>query len=149
MEASGQRHAPAALLPGKNQYPLYRKLGRPQGQSGMVRKVLPPPGFDPRTVQPVASRYPGPCIRKVQIKMWDVLYEARLQTNGANSFALSSKIFPTHITTQRNLSENNACFKARFRRAPTFILPASPRCRRNCRMSKAHKQACTKENGTQ
>ena len=29
----------------------------PQGQSGQVRKISPPPGFDPRTVQLVASRY--------------------------------------------------------------------------------------------
>jgi hypothetical protein len=50
----GQRHAPAALPPGKTQYPLYRKLGGPQGRSGQVRKISPPPGFDPRTIQPVA-----------------------------------------------------------------------------------------------
>jgi len=36
---------------------LCRRLGGPQGRSGQVRKILPPPGFDPRTVQPVASRY--------------------------------------------------------------------------------------------
>jgi hypothetical protein len=35
---------------------LYRKLGRPQSRSGRVRKISPPPGFDPRTLQPVASR---------------------------------------------------------------------------------------------
>ena len=53
----GQRHAPAALPPGKTRYPLYRRLGGPQGRSGRVRKISPPPGFDPRTDQPVASRY--------------------------------------------------------------------------------------------
>ena len=53
----GQRHAPAALPPGKTQYPLYRRLGGPQGRSGRVRKISPPQGFDPRTVQPEASRY--------------------------------------------------------------------------------------------
>ena len=42
---------------GKDGYPLYRRLGGPQGWSGQVRKISPPPGFDPRTVQPVASRY--------------------------------------------------------------------------------------------
>ena len=52
-----QRHAPAALPPGKTRYPLYRRLGGPQGRSGQVRKISPPKGFDPRTVQPVASRY--------------------------------------------------------------------------------------------
>jgi len=53
----GQRHAPAALPPGKTRYPLYRRLGGPQGRSGQVRKISPPPGFDHRTIQPVASRY--------------------------------------------------------------------------------------------
>jgi hypothetical protein len=54
---SGQRHTPAALPPGKSRYPLYSRLGGPQGRSGRVRKIPPPPGFDSRTVQPVASRY--------------------------------------------------------------------------------------------
>jgi hypothetical protein len=45
------------LPPGKTQYPLYRRLGGPQGRFRQVRKISPPPGFDPRTVQPVASRY--------------------------------------------------------------------------------------------
>jgi len=44
------------LLPRKTRYPLYRRLGGPQGRSGRVRKISPAPGFDPRTVQPVASR---------------------------------------------------------------------------------------------
>ena len=52
----GQRHAPAALPPGKTRYQLYRRLGGPQGRSGQVRKISPPQGFDPRTVLPVASR---------------------------------------------------------------------------------------------
>ena len=41
-----------ALPPGKIRYPLYRRLGGPQG-----RKISPPPGFDSRTVQFVTSRY--------------------------------------------------------------------------------------------
>jgi hypothetical protein len=53
----GQRHAPSVLPPGKTQYQLYRSLGGPQGRSKWVRKISPPPGFDPRTVQPVAIRY--------------------------------------------------------------------------------------------
>ena len=57
MGVGGQHHAPAALPPAKTRYPLYRRLGRPQGRSGRVRKISPPPGFDPRTVHPVASRY--------------------------------------------------------------------------------------------
>jgi hypothetical protein len=45
------------LPPEKTRYPLYRWLGGPQGRSGQVRKISSPPGFDPRTVQPVDSRY--------------------------------------------------------------------------------------------
>jgi hypothetical protein len=52
----GQRHAPPDLPPGTTPYPLYGRLGGPQSRSGQVRKISPPPGFDPRTVQPVASR---------------------------------------------------------------------------------------------
>jgi len=54
---NSQRHGPAALPPGKTRYPLYRRLGGPQGRSGRVRKISPPTGIDTRTVQPVASRY--------------------------------------------------------------------------------------------
>ena len=46
-----------SLPPRKTRYPLYRRLDWPQGWSGQVRKISSPPGFDPRTVQPVASRY--------------------------------------------------------------------------------------------
>jgi len=57
MGVGGQRHAPATLPPEKTRYPLYRRLGGPKGRSGRVRKISPPTGFDPRTIQSVASRY--------------------------------------------------------------------------------------------
>jgi hypothetical protein len=57
MGVGSQRHAPAALHPGKTRYQLHRRLGGPQGRSGRVQKILPPPEFDPRTVQPVTSGY--------------------------------------------------------------------------------------------
>jgi hypothetical protein len=38
-------------------HPLYSRLGETQSRSGRVRKTSPPSDFDPRTVQPVASRY--------------------------------------------------------------------------------------------
>ena len=38
---------------GKNQYPLYTRLGGPQGLGG-CGKISSPPGFDPQTTQPVA-----------------------------------------------------------------------------------------------
>ena len=54
---SGQPHASAALPSGTTRYPLYRRLGGPQVRFRRVRKISPPPRFDPRTVQPVASRF--------------------------------------------------------------------------------------------
>ena len=58
MVVGGQRHAPAAFTPEKDtRYPLYRRLGGHRSRSGWVRKISHPPGFDPRTFQPVASRY--------------------------------------------------------------------------------------------
>ena len=57
MGVGGQRYAPAALPPVKIRYSLYRGQGGPQGRSGRVWKISPPPGLDPWTVQLVASRY--------------------------------------------------------------------------------------------
>jgi len=49
---------PSRFIPGKEtQYPLCRRLGAHQSRSEHRRKTLPSPGFDPPTVQPVASRY--------------------------------------------------------------------------------------------
>ena len=45
------------FTPVKTRYPLYRRPGVPQGRSGQVQKISPPLGFDPWTVQPVASHY--------------------------------------------------------------------------------------------
>ena len=49
-------HPGSTLPPGKSRYPLYRRLGGPQGRSGWAENFAPR-GFDPRTVQPVVSRY--------------------------------------------------------------------------------------------
>ena len=57
MWVGGQHHALAALPLGKTQYPLYRRLGRPQGRSGRVQKISPLLGFNPRTIQPIVSCY--------------------------------------------------------------------------------------------
>ena len=57
MEVGGQRHSSAALLPGKNtRNQSYRGLVGPHVGGGGCGNPRPPPGFDPRTVHPVASR---------------------------------------------------------------------------------------------
>ena len=78
-----------SLPPGNTRYPLYRSLGGPQDRSGQVRKISPPPGFDPQTVQPVASRYTGYATRPADIynsgpifSLHDTVY---LQKHPANS----------------------------------------------------------------
>ena len=54
----GQRHASAALYSRESSgtHCTGRWVGPRAGQ-GQVRKISPTPGFDPRTVQLVASRY--------------------------------------------------------------------------------------------
>ena len=47
---------PVRFTPGKDREPTVYEAG-PQGRSGRVLNISPPQGFDPRTVQPVASRY--------------------------------------------------------------------------------------------
>ena len=44
------------LPPGKTRYPLYRRLGGPQGRSGRAENLVPTE-IRSRTVQPVVSRY--------------------------------------------------------------------------------------------
>jgi hypothetical protein len=43
------------FTPGKDPVPIVQETWWARGLSGRVRKISPPPGFDPRTVQPVAS----------------------------------------------------------------------------------------------
>jgi hypothetical protein len=55
---SGQRHAPAALHRERDPVPTVPEDDAwVWGRSGRVRKVLPPPGFEPQTIQHVASHY--------------------------------------------------------------------------------------------
>ena len=64
MGVGGQHHAPAALPPGKSRYPLYRRLGGPQGRSGRMWKISPltgsrPPDRPARSEWLYRLSYPG------------------------------------------------------------------------------------------
>ena len=54
----GQRHAPAAINPLKYPVPIAQEAGWAPGSAWTGAENLAlPPGFDPRTVQSVVSRY--------------------------------------------------------------------------------------------
>jgi len=56
MGVGGQSYAPAAVPPGMSQgHRTGGWVGPRAGLDGCEKS--PPPGFDPRTVQPVVSRY--------------------------------------------------------------------------------------------
>ena len=109
MEVGGQRQALAALLPEyKVRYAVYRRLGGPQDRSGRVRKITPPTGFDPQTIQPVvSSRYtdcafPAHCCTLVwSIRLRVVLYLLRRKFHWlplSLCLSLSLSHSPLHFT---------------------------------------------------
>jgi hypothetical protein len=74
-EGSWSTPRPGRFTPEKQtRYPLYRRLGGPQCRSGRGLKISSPPGFDPRTVQPVASRYTENAIIYVCIYTYAYIY---------------------------------------------------------------------------
>ena len=73
MEVRGQCHALGTLSLGKTWYSLYGSLGGSLSQSGWVRKISPSPGFDPQTIQPIASRYTDCAIPALDNKMLGTL----------------------------------------------------------------------------
>jgi hypothetical protein len=73
MEVGGYGHASAPLPPVIIRSPLYWRLRGSQDRSGRVREISLPPGFDPLTVQPVASRYTYLAIPAYQILQFGLL----------------------------------------------------------------------------
>jgi hypothetical protein len=54
----GQRHALTDFTPGKDLVPIAPEAGwAPRPVWTGAENLAPPPGFDPRTVQPLAIRY--------------------------------------------------------------------------------------------
>ena len=93
MEVGGQRHAPAAISPGKTRYLLNRRLGGPQGRSGRMLKISPPPGFDTRTVQPVVSRYTD----------WDIPAHFHCSVQCFCTFFLLISVYVENFASSRHL----------------------------------------------
>jgi len=106
-----QHYAPAALPPGKTRYRLYRRLGGPQGWSGRLRKISPPPRFDTRTVQLVASRY------------------TELSRPTRYSIPHCNSDFKNNVNTSENniLDEDTSCTFFWFRTSPCVYSTVIPR----------------------
>jgi hypothetical protein len=108
---SGQRHAPAALPPGKSQYPMYRKLGGPQGRYGRVRKIssltwIRSPDRTNRSELLYSLRFPRP--------LWQLYMQKQIQTDSYHriTFLLSrSQWSPKYYEISKPLRIPVASFK--------------------------------------
>jgi hypothetical protein len=107
---------PGRFTPGeKTRYPSYRRLIGPQGRSGRERKIWPPPEFDSRTVQPVASRYTAYALLAQLLYIllkWltRALYKQSSWHNSRASFTISTT----------NFSEEQAYCLLRYDTAQSF-----------------------------
>jgi len=111
-----QRHVPAALPPGKNRHPFYRRLGGPQGRTGRVLKISPPTGFDPRIIQPVASRYTDWAI---PARLWILVPLLKLTScaqSGGHCYLTSSFWNSSSSFVEKFLRKNRATLRLSYKR---------------------------------
>jgi hypothetical protein len=78
--------SPDRFIPGMTRYPWHRRLCGPQGQSGGMQNITPPPEFDPRTVKSInscchcivkGSKYWYAMTKINQWVYWDVLVKSQ------------------------------------------------------------------------
>ena len=106
------------LLPGKARYPLYRRLGGPQGRSGRAEN-LAPPGFDPRTVQPQVSRYTDWATR---VCMYVCMY---VYTRTQIDRSINASIHTQESTWNPNSNTLEPDLRRRMTALPTVLSPSS------------------------
>jgi hypothetical protein len=74
----GQRHAPAVLYSEKDPVPFVLEAGWAPGPVWTGAENLAPPGFDPRTVQPIAVAIPTTLLG-LQVRYRNVLLKCILR----------------------------------------------------------------------
>jgi hypothetical protein len=79
----------SASPPGRCLPPLYTRLGGSQGRSGHVWKLSLPLGFDPRTVQPVASRYTDWATRPTEVSELELISMLLINTQFITKMCIS------------------------------------------------------------
>ena len=110
---------PGHFTSGKGtRYPFYRRMGGPQGRSGRVRKISPPLGFDPRTVQPVASLYTDWAIPALQ---------TACSSSNTLIISVAQGIAPTHFRILRILVNgirlcNSHMFRVELKSTALFLV---------------------------
>jgi hypothetical protein len=98
---------PGRVPLGMTRYPLHRRMGGPQVRSGRVRKISPPPAFDPRTIQPGASRSTGYAIPAHENA------KAILITDVPTANACADTLFLPHLHRRKYVLQTKAA--TRFR----------------------------------
>ena len=83
------------LPPGKTRYPFYRRLGRPQGQSGWAENLVPT-GIQSQTIQPLVTRYTD----------WATRPTFRVETT-ITTKCLHKKFWPTELLNYQVAPESS------------------------------------------
>ena len=133
----------------------------PQGRSGRVRKISAPRGFDPRTVQPVASRYTDwaiPVGKAIPIQVWTGPKGSRgwgskisRQSAHENGKVVSPTHRPLPISVRgwvnpRGTVRPEGLYQWKIPMAPSGIQPATFRLVALCLNQLRHRVAYTKIN---
>ena len=115
------------LPPGKTRYPLYKRLGGPQGRSGQVRKISPPTGIRspdrPARSQSLyrlsypAHNIPDRFSKNTQISKF--IFKKRVQWGGGTSCSIWKD--------RQTDDEANSRFSQFFRRRLQTIFPIAIR----------------------
>jgi hypothetical protein len=116
----------ATPRPFYTRYPLYRRLGGPQGRSGRMRKISSPRGFDPRTDQPV--------VIPVRLQWWSHFQIIHWQLLNCAIYVQLHRVEANFDNTSHEMKERwnrqSCCFEKMFRRRSRNNLKAPRSCKR-------------------
>jgi hypothetical protein len=123
MGVGGQRHAPAALPPGKGQYPLNRRWVWTGAEN------LAPPRFDPRTVQLVASHYTDwaiPTPRTVKYDVKNISWDIQIEFDNWIKVATANILYVSHTVYQIKVGKMGGTFSQHLNETVTQIFVLEP-----------------------
>jgi hypothetical protein len=104
---------PGRFTTGKDPVPIIQEAGRAPAPVWTVRKISPPPGFDPRTVQTVASRFTD----------W-VIYGSQTRTLFYMTICINSS--PRSLGAWRQAAQLPPLFRSAVSRGPCVVVQFIP-----------------------